>query len=34
MPVVSYGRALSIHAENDPEAVAVAHEGKLSLIHI
>src|SRR5512139_3681323 len=28
MPLVSYGRALSLHAERQPDAVALVHEGK------
>jgi bile acid-coenzyme A ligase len=27
MPVVSYGRALTLHAESDPDRVAIVHEG-------
>lgn len=28
MPLVSYGRALSLHAERKPDAVALVHEGR------
>jgi hypothetical protein len=28
MPLVSYGRALTLHAERTPDAVALVHEGK------
>ena len=28
MPVVSYGRALTLHAEQDPSATAIVHEGQ------
>ena len=28
MAIVSYGRALSLHAEQQPDAVAIAHEGR------
>ncbi len=30
MPVVSYGRALSLHAERDPDATAIVHEGRVT----
>ncbi|MFO0689997.1 MAG: AMP-binding protein [Myxococcota bacterium] len=28
MPLVSYGRALSLHAERQPDAIALVHEGR------
>jgi len=30
MPVVSYGKALTLHAERDPERIAIVHEGQIT----
>jgi bile acid-coenzyme A ligase len=32
MPVVSYGRALTLHAEREPERIAIVHDGAVTTI--